>query len=288
MMNLKVCEDFPISHFEAIARSKDSPRRETLLALRPSINGAFQKYRIARGALQLLQPLLVSKSDHADLLHCYDSDTKALDYLKARIKASQSSVARAICQYCMVDAPETYDHYLPKSKFPEYAVCLHNLIPCCATCNLRRSAAWLSSAGERNHLHLYWDAIDQGEEVLFADLSFAEVPSANFHLDLSKVGSKPFFRLLERHFDQLNLRERFRVASAAELSEHHSQIRVLRGHLSPEEIAAVFRDALVAMLRRDGPHHWKVALLRAVRDSPRFIQFALDTPISVWNKQDDA
>jgi hypothetical protein len=41
---------------------------------------------------------------------------------------------------------------------------------------------------------------------------------------------------------------------------------------------------LTQELQDRGPHDWRVALLRAVRDTPEFIQFARDTPLSVWSQ----
>lgn len=286
MMNLKVCTDPPLDYFEAISREKDPPRREQLLALLDTIAKAYESYRATCPSLESLPALPLTEEAQENLLHCYNSRTKHLSLLKARIKGSQSAVLKASCQYCMLDTPGTYDHYLPKAEYPEFSVCSLNLVLCCADCNLRRKDAWRNDKGERQHVHLYCDAIDQSEEVLFADIHFAKVPSATFRLELTKVHSKPFYQLLDRHFTQLKLLERYGLAAPVQMSEHHRTIRELSVDLTPARIADVFRRQLAADIKAWGPHHWKVALLRAVCDTPRFIQFALDTSLSIWEEQE--
>ena len=44
MMNLRMCGEPPINHYEAIAKVKDSPMREELLALKGAVAGAYANY----------------------------------------------------------------------------------------------------------------------------------------------------------------------------------------------------------------------------------------------------
>jgi len=284
MINLQRCTDDAMTHFEAIASSKEESRCMRLLAMKQEVAAATVEYVIASPELQILSPLQVSKQQHDDLLHCYESETKALSELKARIRASQSELFYAECQYCCLGVPRTFDHYLPKRQFPEFAVFLENLLPCCGDCNNLRGEVWRDAQGERKHLHLYFDVIDQSHDVLFADIHMAKLPFASFRLDLSGVGTQPFFQLLERHFDALQLLARYKVQAQARLNEHHRTIHEFGKVLRLSKIVRILQAQFTQDKKDRGPHDWRVALLRAVIASPAFVQFALDNSPSVWTQ----
>jgi hypothetical protein len=284
MLNHRPCGDPPLDHFIAIAQAKQSPLRERLNTLQGTVGSAYGSYAAICPALEGLSSLVLSPENAEDLLHCYNVRTEPLARLKAQIKAMQTDLQRAECQYCGIGPPKTYDHYLPKEDYPEFAVYSHNLILCCADCNHRRSTHWRNALGERVHVHLYFDFIDQSEEVLFAELDMANPPSMKFRLDLSKVGTRPFYQLLGRHFAQLDLLARYREAAPSRLIDVHRTIQVLGRGLSLSELVQMLSRYLTQELQDRGPHDWRVALLRAVRDTPEFIQFARDTPLSVWSQ----
>jgi len=284
MLNLRPCGEPPLDYFLAIAQAKESPRRERLHTLQGSVAGAYGSYAATQPALETLPPLALSAQSVNDLLHCYDFDTGPLLRLKAQIKARQADLLRAECQYCGVGPPKTFDHYLPKSDYPEFSVYSHNLILCCGDCNQKRGKSWRNKLGQRVHVHLYFDLVDQTEQVLFAELDMAKLPSAKFRLELGKVRSQHFYQLLERHFAQLDLLARYADAAPARLSELHRSIQVHYKGQSLSEIVQLLDIQFTQEVHDRGPHDWRVALLRAVRDTPEFIQFALHTSPSVWSQ----
>jgi hypothetical protein len=284
MLNHRPCGEPPLDHFIAIARAKQSPRRERLNALQGRVGSAYGSYAAVCPALEGLSSMPLSPEEAEDLLHCYSARTDALDSLKAQIKARQPDLLRSECQYCGVGPPRTYDHYLPKENYPEFAVYSHNLILCCADCNHRRGTQWRNALGQRVHVHLYFDPVDQSEEVLFADLDMASPPSMKFRLDLSKVATRPFYQLLARHFTQLDLLARYGEAAPSRLVDLHRSIQVHWRDLPLSALVQVLNRQLTQELQDRGPHDWRVALLRAVRDTPEFIQFARDTSLTVWSQ----
>ena len=42
----------------------------------------------------------------------------------------------AKCPYCLLNTPNTLDHYFDKSDYPDYSVYTPNLVPCCSIFNL--------------------------------------------------------------------------------------------------------------------------------------------------------
>jgi hypothetical protein len=286
MRNLRPCGHPPLQHFGAIAKEKESPQCEQLLALQPRIEEAYGKYTQACPALESLVPLSVNEDERKALLHCYESETKPLTMLKGLITASQSDLLRAECQYCCASPPRTYDHYLPRSEYPEFAVHLRNLLPCCADCNRDRGAGWKNARGERVCVHLYDDVIEEDMEILVAEIDVSDLPSATFKLDMGRARIRPFYQLLERHITKLKLLAKYALCAPARLSDHHQTIYRLGKRLGRAEILQDFREHFEQERELYGVHHWRVALLRAVLQTQKFIQWSLDTPPSIWKKRD--
>ncbi|WP_224361089.1 HNH endonuclease [Hyalangium versicolor] len=288
MRNLKPCTAPSLQHFSAIAAAKDPPRDGQLRALQPRIGGAYGSYDRVCPALESLAPLQVTPEERQVLLHCYEGETIPLSLLKDAIWSNQTDLLKATCQYCCVSPPETYDHYLPKKKYPEFSVHLRNLIPCCADCNRDRGDRWKNAQGERLYIHLYDDPVEEDREVLFAELDMSHLPRAIFRLEMGQARSQLFYPLLERHITELKLLAKYARVAPGRLSEHHLSIYAHRKWLKQAKITEILKDQLSQEKELYGVHHWKVALLRAVIQTPQFVDWALNTPPSVWEEKDEA
>lgn len=60
------------------------------------------------------------------------------------------------CQICLYGAADSLDHYLPKESYPSLAISAHNLIPCCLSCNGKKSTYKPKSAGDQT-IHFKFD-----------------------------------------------------------------------------------------------------------------------------------
>jgi len=112
------------------------------------------------------------------------------------------------CPSCGEDgSPGTLDHYLPKTVFPELAVCIANLTPMCSKCQGKKSSDYLTDDGLKAYLHPYYD----------------EIPYILFHVDIASPFDKPsafsvsldnkvtgdLRRLVESHIQGVNFKNRF-------------------------------------------------------------------------------
>lgn len=287
MRKLVPCAQDPMLDFDAIIKSKQAPRNELLRGLQGRVHQAYSAHARVLPALEKLLPLDLRLEEREALLHCYDSRTEPLEAMKARIRNKQSPLNRATCQYCGLNMPDTFDHYIPKSLFAEFAVLSHNLLPCCPACNSLRGSDWLK-ADQRRDFHLYFDEIDESEPLLFAEIDFTEqIPMAIFHVATGPVRNEVFFQRFCSHVERLNLLNRFREAAPEELSKLHGIISDWRSK-DPTAILDELRKELQKEQRRLGVHSWKVALLRAVSESGEFIQFALANSPEVWHQREAA
>ena len=88
------------------------------------------------------------------ILTCYSKPTKHLEELKQKIKSQQGHYS--YCPYCGISTSDSFDHYLPKSHFPQYCIFPLNLIPICSDCNRRKGERYVKD-GQRLFLNPYFD-----------------------------------------------------------------------------------------------------------------------------------
>jgi hypothetical protein len=287
MKNLERLPRDPFEAFVAIRSAKEGDRRRTLDEISERIRQRYTDYQnhaTELADLPAAEPPFDDEQCEA-LSHCYKIETTPLEHLKQAILEYQSREARATCQYCGIDYPATFDHYLPRdgklsefSRFPEYAVHPDNILPCCYVCNRRRGTSWRKD-GERTCLHLYFDNIEVKERFLIANIEFEEanVPTTHFSVETDQKVNQEFGRRYQRHVDTLRLRDRFRRQAPARLERLRADIRSLpkRREYGIDDIQTYLREMAAAQRGLLGANHWEVALLMAAAESRDFIEYCL-------------
>lgn len=61
-----------------------------------------------------------------------------------------------VCPICGSNITNTFDHVLPKSLFPEFAITPINLVPMCLNCNSKKSES-LNTTYEQSSFHPYYE-----------------------------------------------------------------------------------------------------------------------------------
>lgn len=267
--------------FKAIRDGKQGEREDILLALSSSLRNRYAQYEQHRMSLEHIpaaEPPFDKQQQDA-LRHCYDSKTVVLSRLRQQILQRQSNIARSKCQYCGIDSPGTFDHYLPCTHFPEFSVYPDNLVPCCHACNSQRGACWCKN-GERLHINLYFDEIEAHERFLVATISFDEdgEPRAEFHVDSTRGSNHAFALRYKRHCTELKLLERFQTKAAPALLEQICvEVRTIAAsfHQDANDIARRLGDLAEGCQRMLGPNNWEVALRWAASESQEFLTYCL-------------
>jgi len=208
-----------------------------------------------------------TKEQQEDLLHCYGSATHALERLKSLITQRQKESIRDFCSYCGIGAPRQFDHYLPKEKYPEFSVHAHNLIPCCGTCNGKKSDLWLDAAKNRLFLNLYLDSLPAAPmlklNIKWLTKKGKRVPTVSFDLVRPSGFSLTKFRIVESHFNKLELLSRYKDQS-------HTEFSMLRDAAIARETKSVvtlkkFLQSFLAQRESTlGPLNWRIALYKSL------------------------
>ena len=218
MRNLIPSQLDPWEVFKDIVLAKNLDRSSRLKAIFDSIRNCYENYNQNKYELSKIAMNTFNNSEREDLEHCYNGKTQPLDRLLASIKMAQPTEIRNKCQYCGIDSPNTFDHYLPISWFPEFAVYSLNLLPCCATCNGKKLNAFLLN-NERQIVNLYFDSLPI-VQYLYVNINYHyDEPVAIYHLQQSSDISAQTFRLIETHYSRLDLLSRFQANSPEVFSE---------------------------------------------------------------------
>lgn len=244
--------------------------------LRGQVEAAYSSYREHRKSLERLSPIPELSPEERKLLEgCYDPPKRAVKPLKdlrAVILARQTDLGRAECQLCGLDSPRTFDHYLPKAEFHEFAVCALNLVPCCPTCNTTRGNRPWRRDDERTALHLYFDDIETEVPHLQAEIVDGE---EGYRVKYELVGASvsPFARRYELHCKTLDLLARFETRATGRLDMIRCEIEGMNGFPLGRIVEELERDAK-ARERSLGANHWEAALYRAASRARDFIASA--------------
>jgi 5-methylcytosine-specific restriction endonuclease McrA len=280
MKSLKRSDEDAWAVFEAIRDAKYAENRGVLVGISDAVRQRYAEYDRHQKNLELIPdaaPPFVAREQRA-LRDCYWVSTDPLKLLKQRIKGRQSKNAKSTCQYCGIDSPKTWDHYLPGESFPEFSVYPDNLVPCCWRCNSKRGESWRED-GERLHINLYFDEVEERERFLSASVYFDEekLPHVRFHVDPARGANQAFARRYERHCGALGLCERFEESAPAYLDELSAQIRGAARSFAADAaaIALHLRGIAGEYQQLYGANNWQVALLTAVAESREFIEYSL-------------
>lgn len=84
-----------------------------------------------------------------------ESKTEAREIYDALLNAAKEE-----CPFCGgIGEPKNLDHFLPKTRFPQFSVFPLNLIPACLDCNLDSKKTSYASTEEEQTIHPYLDNV---------------------------------------------------------------------------------------------------------------------------------
>lgn len=262
-----------IPHWDAIVNAMQLRNRTPLLALRPSIVNRFTEYRqlCIPNTLENISASLYIGTVATSLRSCYNSSSAGMQRLKQAIRDGQQEFLKGECQYCNIGEPSTMDHYLPQEEFPEFAAFSINLLPCCSKCNTEKGEEWLVN-GNRRIINYYFDDLPN-VEYLFCTITFQNGNAvAIFSLNTNAV-AEGIASVINNHFADLDLLERYRIRSGGEIVEVQDAIMQKANRNLLNIRAELIADA-VALKNRKGANYWRAVLKIALANSDAFLQNA--------------
>lgn len=138
--------------------------------------------------------------DSKDMKYLYENRflKKGRSYYDALLAATTNN----LCPYCGKRDVSELDHYLPKSKFPEFAITPINLVPSCHECNHTK----LDDKNSCDLLNPYFDEVNT-VQWLYCRIKIDEgnylIPE--YYLEFPKEFNKTLSVKIQRHFKLLKL-----------------------------------------------------------------------------------
>lgn len=280
MHKLTLVAGRPRDHLSGIVAGKSGDRGTRLTGMLPAVQahyGIFETAYTVAGISGVAQGTW-TKAEREDLLHLYESTTKALRQLKTLISESQPDGVREVCPYCGIGGPTQFDHYFPKEKFPEYSVHSYNLVPCCSVCNGKKSHIWLQPNNTRTFINFYLDTLPAvpmlAVTVRWSVKNGKLVPVSTFQLICPAGFGAAAFQLVSTHFQTLGLLARYR-------DQAHTEFLAIRNSALSREAKTVivlrrFLESFIKNWEQTlGPLNWRISLYRALIAHAPFLQSCL-------------
>ena len=166
-----------------------------------------EEYINNKGNPENIGQTIISPVDKKKFINLYNSSDN--DSAHKKIICALRNRILQLCPSCGEDGtPNTLDHYLPKTSYPEFAILSKNLFPMCDICQGGKGTKTLDSDGNRLFLHPYYDEF-LGSQIIALVISEPFSSPMNFglhsHADLDIEASA----LVERHIAELQLNKRF-------------------------------------------------------------------------------
>lgn len=191
-----------------------------------------------------------------------DGGRKYYDKIKAIPKHGK-------CPFCGVGIVSTLDHYLPKTKYPTYAVTPINLVACCADCNKNKKSEIVESR-EKEFIHPYYDDIED-EVWLKAKILFDREIIFSFYVQKPDIWSEEKYKRVHNQFEKLKLNKLYAAHCGEEFSEYEYTARDLYETGGEELVKEDLLDRIKER-RRVTKNNWRAALYEGLLESQEFFE----------------
>lgn len=274
------------SYFTKIINAKHSVTRLLLRTARPRVVERCQEYMAALTSLDPLLPIDWPKPTQIALEACYGK-TIPLSELKEAILGAlraQSEINLVRCACCMLNEPQTWDHYLPKSKYPEYSVFHKNLVYICFGCNHRKSDD--SDDDELIYCHPYYTV--HRTEVLLHCNAGVRNGSLVLRYYCANENQPVAADIAQRHLELLDLDRRFQLEAGSLVASLIGELRLTFPHgVSEELLRTILRGRYNFSRENLGSNAWDSRLWHGLSSCPQFLEYVNEKIRSVIAPHED-
>lgn len=272
--------------YAAVDRKKMSPDKTILQEVSPTIQECYEQYeqKFDENCLQDLSPLEACSTCKTALIGLYSSKSTLIQNFRRNFFEINSQSYNGLCPYCALNESNTIEHILPKEIFPEYAINVLNLIPCCGECNSYKGERYTNSDGERMILNFYTDDVFR-DQFLFMRFTRKEYGlSMEYYLEKPGTMTDSQFAIIQRHFNALHLINdkdklpRYDTKAIQTFSDLKSEYSI--ENFQSEEKYDLFAgkqlSRCVILGQTYGVNYWSVVMRKAAATSDVFKDYILN------------
>ena len=211
---------------QSLADGYDGVPGISLAPLLPTIAARYVAFTAAAPDFQTLSATPISTIDKKMLIRAYDDRPALVRRMIEKMVSSLKAADSGVCPFCCDLGPaQELDHFMPKAKFPEFALFPANLVPVCSVCNKRKGQV-VKKKGERVIVYPFED-LKTSPKFLRATVVLDRTARSIFSLIKPPHMTDKMFGVLERHFERLHLHQRLSQRANATLQ---SVVIALRGN----------------------------------------------------------
>lgn len=157
------------------------------------------------------------------------------------------------CVYCNMDSSISLDHFLPQSKYPYLSLTPANLLPCCASCNQKKSNIAPAHKDEV-FLHPYFeDRAVFKNQWLVANVTFTNnAPLITYRIDAPNSWNEQLKERLGLLVKRLDLLNRYRDKALIKYAD-------IKELLANVDNAMNVMAALSKSTKKNAPNSWEAA-----------------------------
>ncbi|MBR1702717.1 MAG: hypothetical protein IJ716_12250 [Lachnospiraceae bacterium] len=257
---------------DCTSQMRDDDRKQLILNCRDEIVSASEEYdrKASAGQLSLISvhDRLLGGASKDDMTKLYEQRfASKRAYGRVYYDKIKLLSPNFRCPYCAQRGVGTLDHYLPKSKYPVYAVTPYNLVPACMECNKVKMD---ENFGRREEevIHPYYDDFS-GEKWVAANMIEEEPIAFEFFVRCPECWDHTKKRRAENHFYRFQLGTLYKPYASEEFGACYSRIKRL--YLKGGKDLAV-KDLNEQIIDRDTIrlNTWQAAMYQAIIDSQWF------------------
>lgn len=172
------------------------------------------------------------------------------------------------CPFCARAKVATLDHFLPKGKFPEYAVMAVNLVPVCERCNLLKGEE-LDTVDGILLFHAFLESFPD-VAILKADVAVGQTVSVTYRIEKPTFLDATTYARVVKQFTVLDLLEYYKAEAISEMADQVETYTVMGETLGKEGLKSLLESLAVAP-GTVNVNHWKAVLFRALSLSDEFL-----------------
>ncbi|MYM29299.1 HNH endonuclease [Duganella sp. CY15W] len=214
-------------------------------------------------------PVVIGSLRKSELVNLYEYYFRNKEKVEARkIYSKLLSCAGEECPFCGgIGKPRNLDHFLPKSRFPQFSVLPQNLVPSCRDCNMEGKAEEFAKTASDLIIHPYVD-----DDKFFKQqwiqakciLDNNNLPSSVFYFVSPPNGWNQVDKdRVKKHFDSFGLANNYALQASVHLQTHVDTITALRKANIPNEL---IRTAIIDPGMNNAPfiNHWVHGMFQAL------------------------
>lgn len=260
-----------------IMEEKNDPGKTTLLAIYDTVANRYDRYLSnfdTVGSISASPFSGMAQKDTRDaLVSCYNIRTATFKTVRGQIFKNQPEPIKTLCPYCLLNWPETLDHYIGKTAFPEFSILCKNLIPCCGNCNKKKDEKWRAN-GQRRIIHFYNDNFLE-HRFLHARLLYPAgggAPVIDYYLEKPAAMTNEQFQIVEWHFEDLDLLSKYNARAITTLATQYDNMRKLNlAHIPQETIRQILLNDFGGYAEKVCPNYYIAVIYETLANDPNFL-----------------